>query len=44
MWKTRLFKTKKAFDKFTESNKHKYQMIDIFANNFVQDIEHLLIL
>lgn len=33
MWKTKIFKTKKAFNDFVTKNQNKYQMTEVFVNN-----------
>jgi hypothetical protein len=40
MWQTKTFKTKATYEKWVETNKMRFQMQEIFINNFYRGIEY----
>ena len=40
MWQLKKFRTKKTFDAWTETNKMRFQMQEIFINNFYRGVEY----
>ncbi len=40
MWQTKTFKTKETFDAWVETNKMRFQIQEIFLNNFYRGVEY----
>jgi hypothetical protein len=40
MWQTKLFKTAKTYQNWIDKNKSKYQIREIFVNNYYLGIEY----
>ena len=40
MWHLKKFRTKKTFDAWVETNKMRFQMQEIFINNFYRGVEY----
>lgn len=40
MWKLKEFKSRETFEAWTETNKMRFQMQEIFINNFYRGVEY----
>lgn len=40
MWKIKAFKTKEEFDSFINNNSRRYQIVEIFLNNYYRGVEY----
>jgi hypothetical protein len=40
MWQIKEFKTKETYEKWVETNKMRFQMQEIFINNFYRGVEY----
>ncbi len=39
-WRMRAFKTKEEYDSFINNNSRRYQIVEIFLNNYYRGVEY----